>query len=162
MKKDGVIKTMSVAPFVPCMLIPLKQHYLLLPNKTIAEVIPIPTSLRPLVLAQEKLAYYEWQQKQIAILDLENLVEQSAIDNSDANKLCIIHSINPGNNIDAFAIPCQGAPQLIHLNETALKLVHPQHQSNYIHCQIDIASKIAYIPNLDELEAKIVNLQSIR
>ena len=27
---------------IPCMLIPLQQHYFLLPNTTIAEVIPMP------------------------------------------------------------------------------------------------------------------------
>jgi chemosensory pili system protein ChpC len=143
--------------FIPCMLLPLQQHYLLLPNTTIAEVIPMPR----ISLAEDKPSYYlgqyQWKLHQLAILDLENLVENAEGHNDEANKLCIIHSINPDNKLQAYALPCHGAPQLIHLNETALKLVDDDAKpSEFLHCRTHIGNKIAYIPNLDKLEELVL------
>jgi len=146
----------SYTDFIPCMLIPLKQHYLLLPNTTIAEVIPMPSNIEPIDNRPDfYLGNYQWHQQQLAIIDLENLVENNAVDTSDANKLCVLYSINNGNAIGAYALPCHGAPQLIHLNESALKLADTAENSDFLHCRIHIANKTAYIPNLDHLEATI-------
>lgn len=142
--------------FIPCMLIPLQQHYLLLPNSTIAEVIPMPR-FQP---AENKPTYwvghYAWQNQDIAIIDLESIIDQTPYHHDQANKLCVLYSIND-NALPAYALPCHGAPQLIHLNESALKLVHDDTQlSPYLHCRTHIGNKIAYIPNLDKLEDIIV------
>lgn len=142
---------------IPCMLIPLQQHYLLLPNTTIAEVIPMPR----ITLAEDKPSYYigqyEWQFQQLAILDLENLIENEDSHSKEANKLCITHSINPDTKLQAYALPCHGSPQLIHINESALKLVDDNTATSaYLHCRTHIGNKIACIPNLDELEELIL------
>lgn len=143
--------------FIPCMLIPLHQHYLLLPNTTIAEVIPMPR----ITLAEDKPSYfigqYPWKSHRLAILDLENLVENEDGHSEQANKLCIIYSINQETKLQAYALPCHGAPQLIHLNETALKLVDNRDAtSEFLHCRTHIGNKIAYIPNLDRLEELVL------
>lgn len=143
--------------FIPCMLIPLHQHYLLLPNTTIAEVIPMPR----ITLAENNPSYiigqYPWSTHQLTILDLESLVENEEGHSEQANKLCILYSINSESNLEAYALPCHGAPQLIHLNETALKLVDELGAaSEFLHCRTHIGNKIAYIPNLDKLEELVV------
>jgi chemosensory pili system protein ChpC len=143
--------------FIPCMLIPLQQHYLLLPNTVIAEVIPMPRVTR----AEDKPSYcigqYQWNNHQLTLLDLEDLVEDEKDHNEQANKLCIIYSINPDNKLQAYALPCHGAPQLIHLNETALQLVNDDNKtSDFLHCRTHIGNKIAYIPNLDKLEELVL------
>ncbi|MBT3504338.1 MAG: chemotaxis protein CheW [Piscirickettsiaceae bacterium] len=143
--------------FIPCMLLPLQQHYLLLPNTTIAEVIPMPR----ITLADDKPSYYrgqyQWASHKITILDLENLVENEEGHSDEANKLCIIYSINSDTKLQAYALPCHGAPQLIHLNETALKLVDDDEKtSEFLHCRTHIGNKIAYIPNLDKLEELVL------
>jgi len=143
--------------FIPCMLIPLHQHYMLLPNTAIAEVIPMPN----IIPAEDKPGYcvgqYQWDIHQLMILDLENLVEADDSHSDEANKLCIIYSINQENKLHAYALPCHGAPQLIHLNESALKLVDDEEvTSEFLHCRTHIGNKIAYIPNLDRLEQLVL------
>lgn len=141
--------------FIPSMLIPLKQHYLLLPNTTIAEVIPMPRYTPAENKPDFWVGDYAWHEQNIAIIDLESLVEKAPSLLESASKLCVIHSINADNTITAYAVPCHGAPQLIHLNESALKLVEQNEESPFLHCRTQIANKIAYIPNLDELELTI-------
>ncbi|NOQ94783.1 MAG: chemotaxis protein CheW [Methylophaga sp.] len=138
--------------FVPCMLIPLQQHYLLLPNSTIAEVIPMPR----LTSANDKPNYWvgecNWHERQLPVIDLESLVESEDYDTADAHKLCVLHGINDNADVDIYALPCYGVPQLIHLNESALKLAQDSGTSDFLHYKIQIGNKVAYIPNLDKIE----------
>ncbi len=141
--------------FIPCMLIPLRQHYLLLPHATIAEVIPMPTFNHTTEKPPFWLGHYNWNKQSLAIIDLEQLIETMADDVVSGKKLCIIHSINPDNAINAFAIPCYGAQQLIHLNDSALKSVEPATDTPFLHYRSHIANRVAYIPNLDAIENTI-------
>jgi len=143
--------------FIPCMLIPLQQRYLLIPNTAIAEVIPMPKISSSEEQASYCLGQYQWNNEQITILDLEDLVEDKEGHSEGANKLCIIHSINKDNKLHAYALPCHGAPQLIHLNENGLRLVEDEIESSkFLHCRTHVGNKIAYIPNLDKLEELVL------
>ena len=142
--------------FIPCMLIPLQQHYLLLPNTTIAEVVPMPHQID---ITDDKPNYWIgqclWHSQKITIIDLESMVENNLADAAEANKLCVLYGINTAVNINAYALPCYGVPQLIHLNESALKLAHDTEESEFLHYQVQIGNKVAYIPNLDLIENTI-------
>ncbi|MFW5450991.1 MAG: chemotaxis protein CheW [Methylophagaceae bacterium] len=142
----------STSNFIPCMLIPLQQHYLLLPNTTIAEVIPMPHVEIDDSKSHYWVGQYNWNSQQLAVIDLESLVEGNPSNSSEANKLCILYGINSEANLNAYALPCYGAPQLIHLNESALKLASNTQDSEFLHCQIQIGNKVAYLPNLDTIE----------
>ena len=76
----------NVTDFVPCMIIPLQHHYLLLPNSTLAEVIPSP---RVIHTDNSKPSYWvgqcDWQSQTIPIIDLEGLVENKPSNTADAN-----------------------------------------------------------------------------
>lgn len=141
--------------FIPCILIPLKQHYLMLPNSTIAEIIPMPRLSEANSSAPFWVGQYQWQDTSLAVIDLDSLIEQVPSSCGDANKLCILRGINTSVELSGYAVPCYGAPQLIHLTESALKIVEDVASSAYIHCQIRVGNKIAYIPNLDNIEAEI-------
>jgi len=145
----------NTSDFIPCMLIPLQQHYLLLPNSTIAEVIPMPR----VKLAENMPSYWvgecNWHTQQLPVIDLESLVEDKDYDTTDANKLCVLHGINESADIETYALPCYGVPQLIHLNESALKLAQDTEDSDFLHYQIQIGNQVAYIPNLDKIEATL-------
>lgn len=140
---------------IPCMLIPLQQHYVLLPKTAITEVIPMPKLSSVANKPNYWVGQYDWNSWLLPVLDLESLVQEKPADIELANKICILHGINPEAQIDVYAIACYGAAQLININEAALKLALDVEDSDFLHCQIKIGSKIAYIPNLDTIEATI-------
>jgi len=146
----------NATDFVPCMIIPLQHHYLLLPNSTLAEVIPSPRHIKT---EKSKPSYWigqcDWNSQNIPIIDLEGLVEGKPSNIADANKLCVLRGINTSANISIYGLPCYGVPQLIHLTESALKLAENVIESDYIHYQIQVGNKIAYIPNLDAIETML-------
>lgn len=142
--------------FIHCMLIPLHDHFLLLPNPTIAEVIPMPAAITP---SEQNSNYclgsYDWRDKQLPVIDLESMLTDKISNVEDANKLCILNGINPQVEIEFYALPCYGAPQLITLNETALQPSDENTDSSFLHCQIKIGNKVAFIPHLDNIEKNI-------
>ncbi|MBL4638760.1 MAG: chemotaxis protein CheW [Proteobacteria bacterium] len=141
--------------FIHCVLIPLQNHFLLLPNPTIAEVIPMP-KIEPAELSPNYwLGHYHWRDKVLPVIDLESMVENKTSTVSDANKLCILNGINPEAEIEFYALPCFGAPQLIMLNEAAVQQTHDNDDSNFLHCQIKIGNNVAFIPHLDNIEASL-------
>lgn len=146
--------------YVHCMLIPLREHYLLLPNTTIAEVIPLP---REIAAEQNDpqdfvLGQCHWRDHILPVIDLENLIgEPAAADSRAASKLCIINGINDHTGLEHYALPCCGAPQLITLNEAALQAIPHDKRQNWLHCQIRIGNKTALLPNLDDIESHLQN-----
>ncbi len=146
--------------YVHCMLIPLRQHYLLLPNTTIAEVIPLP---KQIFSAQTTPASFivgecHWRHSILPVIDLENLIDEPAdAEHRAANKLCIVNGINENANVEYYALPCCGPPQLITLNEEALQMTAHDAAQQWLYCQIKIGNKTALIPNLDDIETHLQN-----
>lgn len=146
--------TEQAPQFVHCMLIPLNRHYLLLPNSSISEVIPL-TGVSEEQADVSWLSFIDWQQQRLPVVHLEDLLSDGMDTESADTKMCIINGINPDADISAYAIPCTGSPQLITLNQAALHLTHDDNNSPFLHCQIKISNKVALIPNLDQLEDAI-------
>jgi len=141
------------------MLVPLQQYYLLLPNSTIAEVLPMP---RALSINNEQsdhhLGHCEWRDQKISVIDLEKLLGKKIEEENDAHKLCILNGINTDAGINFYALPCNGVPQLITLDQSALEIITDESSSEYLQYQIKIGTKIALIPNLDKIEETISQL----
>ena len=144
---------------LPCILLPLQNHYLLLPNAAVISV----SAITPLSSSPNKpefwLGEYAWQSQKIPVLDLESLIEESAPDTEDVKKLCIVRSLNNDNDLEAYGFTGHGSSQLIQINQAALQLSDTQKDSNFLHCQIQIGNKIAYLPNLDNIEIMIQRQQ---
>ena len=138
--------------FILCMLIPLRKHYLLLPKVSIAEVIPMPLTIKETQSPSHYIGKYQWKSYPLTILDLEYLIEKKAPSRRVASKLCVLYGAH-NNQLKAYALACYGPPQLLYLNESALKLIDDDvPESVFLHCKVHIANKVAYIPSLEKLE----------
>lgn len=143
--------------FIHCMLIPLRQHYLLLPNPTIAEVIPLPRMTDSDSCAAEYLGQFFWRDQSLQVIDLETLTGSKQPGERQITKLCVINGINSEAKIKQYAVACCGPPQLITINETALQPVDEAIDTDWLHCQVRIGSNIALIPKLDRIEMHLQN-----
>lgn len=150
--------------YVHCMLIPLRQHYLLLPNTSIAEVIPLSRQVFSVQTTPPSFIVGEchWRDSILPVIDLENLIDEPAdADSRAANKLCIVNGINDHTNVEYYALPCCGASQLITLNEAAFQTTANDTAQQWLYCQIKIGNKTALIPNLDDIESHLQNQLSM-
>jgi chemosensory pili system protein ChpC len=145
----------NTTDFIPCMLIPLQKYFLLLPNSTIAEVIPMPQHTAMPNKSDFWVGECSWHDRQLPIINVEALIQSENTDVSDANKLCVLHGISDATDLPVYALPCFGVPQLIHLNESALLMAEDAEESDFLLFQLPIGNKLAYIPNLDSIEASL-------
>ena len=141
--------------FIPCMLIPLQNRYLLLPNESIAEVLPMPPFEHNNSKPNYWLGQCNWHSYELPIIDMESLIDNKEPSMSNTHKLCVIHGINTIAEMSIYAFPCLGAPQLIYLNESVLAQAQDTDESEFLHFQIEVGTKTAYIPNLDSIEATL-------
>ena len=147
----------NASDFIHCMLIPLRQHYLLLPNPTIVEVIPLPRLTEGDIEGNWYIGQFFWRDQPLSVIDLETLIGSGQQTQRQISKLCVINGINNDAKIKHYAVACCGAPQLITLNETALQPTHDIVDSDWLHCQIKIGSNVAFIPKLDNIETHLQN-----
>jgi len=144
---------------LPCILLPLQHHYLLLPNAAVLSISSITSLTLPMNKPDFWLGELKWESQQIPVIDLESLIEEMPPESDDIKKLCVIRSINADNKISAYAFAGHGSSQLIQVDQSALQLSEAQKDSNFLHCQIQIGNKIAYLPNLDNIETMIQRQQ---
>jgi len=140
---------------LPCILLPLQDHYLLLPNAAVLSISSMHELSLPINKPEFWLGECKWESQSIPVIDLESLIEETKPDMEDIKKLCIVRSINADNNISAYAFIAHGSSQLIQINQSALQLTEQQKDSNFLVCQIKIGNKVAYLPNLDNIEMMI-------
>ena len=140
---------------IHCMLIPLKEYFMLLPNSSIAEVTPMPKINLDDSGPDNSLGQHQWQNQDVTIIDIEALATHKPSDISRATKLCILNAINIESEVNYYAVPCFGSPQLITIDESAIKFSDDLTDSDYIHGQIKIGNKVAFIPHLDNIETTL-------
>ena len=96
---------------IHCMLIPLRENLLLLPNTTVAEIVSLPaikpTEHNPPFWAGTSI----WRARQIPVVDFESLFNNEDADTGNASKLCVLNSINTATNLIFYGLPCHGSPQ---------------------------------------------------
>lgn len=146
--------------YVHCMLIPMDQDYLLLPNTTIAEVIPMPNLIAGQTESPDILGFYHWRDNVLPVIALSKLINGNTVSSEhprQAHKLCIINGVHAAANLSLYAAPCNGVPQLITLNESALRPVDDMQANPWVYSQLKMGNKVAYIPNLDALEKHLQN-----
>lgn len=125
---------------------------MLLPNSSIAEVTPMPKINLGNSGLDHWLGQYVWQDQEITIVDIEALATHKRSDISQASKLCILNAVNIESEVNYYALPCFGSPQLITIDESAIKFSDDLVESDYILGQIKIGNKVAFIPHLDNIE----------
>jgi chemosensory pili system protein ChpC len=137
---------------IHCMLVPLQDYFMLLPNSSIVEVIPMPQFSTDTTSPDYWLGHCHWQNNELNIIDVEGLITHHPTRLEQANKLCILKGVNAETKLNVYGVPCYGSPQLITINESAIKLAEDISNTDYIYSQIKIGNKVAFIPHLDNIE----------
>ena len=147
-----------MADQIYAVLIALEGDTLLLPNVAVAEVVTR-DSVQPAPGAPSWLAgYVEWNNRRVPALRFELLNGGSTVTPSRRERVVVLKSTGSHLRSAAIAIVAQGYPLLVTLNRAALA-PHPLRQGdreNLALSRVRISSREALIPDLDAVEAQIV------
>lgn len=147
--------TNALPDSIRCMLVPLKDKLLLIPNTTVVEVIHFPKAIPAEHMPAYWVGYCSWRSQQLPIIDLDALLEHRAANTENVSHLCILKGINSPEELTLYALPCYAPPQLISIDTDTLSNVS-ESEHDWLFGQIEVGNKTALIPNIDTLELIII------
>ena len=129
--------TQDGASEIAGLLIPLHEKQLLLPNVTVAEIIPyrVPTVIGD--HASWLLGQMEWRNIHIPVLSYE-VLNGASIPSLEGARLAVVNGTGANRTIPFYAILIQGIPKLTHVKEDDIVTVESMHLGPYDKMSVSI------------------------
>lgn len=140
---------------VASLLIPLHEKQLILPNVTVAEIIPYRT---PTAVSDNNnwlLGQLEWRNVHIPVLSYELLSGVSA-PSLEGARLAVINGTGSNTNLPFYGILIQGIPKLTHVQENDIVSVDAMNFGPYDQMAVSVSGEQAMIPNLEQIENELL------
>ncbi|MGN2246499.1 chemotaxis protein CheW [Frateuria sp. GZRR35] len=147
---------------IRCVLVPVGQLRLLLPNATVAEVITLPTP-EPVEGAPEwLLGRIAWRGWRVPLVSFTKLAGAPEGDADLAVRVAVLKALGNNARLPFIAVVTQGFPRLTTLNA---ELIIPTHDGaplpSGVKAQVLVRDDIAVIPDLEGIEAELATLLSL-
>ncbi len=140
---------------VASLLIPLHEKQLVLPNVTVAEIIPYRAPAALGDQASWLLGQLEWRNIHIPVLSYE-MLSGGCMPPIESARLAVVNGTGANRNLPFYAILIQGIPKLIHVKEDDIVTVEAMHSGPYDQMAVSLFSEQAMIPNLDMIEHELL------
>jgi len=146
--QDGITEVASL-------LIPLHEKQLLLPNVTVAEIIPYraPTNISD--HASWLLGQLEWRNIHIPVLSLE-ILNGATNPPLEGARLAVVNGTGSNKSLPFYAILIQGIPKLTHVKEDDIVTVEAMHSGPYDQVAVSLYGEQAMIPDLEMIENELL------
>lgn len=140
--------------------IPVANSYLLVPNVTVAEIIPFQT---PAVLEGTPdwlLGQINWRGQDIPLIAFEVLNGEQAMPRSRYITIAVLNGISGSKQLPFYALVTHGAPRLMRLE--AEEIINMTHQQTGLaeHMIVSANGEIASIPDVFLVEKHILGASS--
>lgn len=143
---------------IDCLMIPLKERSLVVPNVTVAEVIPFSHLLTTNASTDWILGRLDWRGTLVPALCFELLNGNPApAPNPDA-RFIIVNGITEHPQMPFYAILVQGIPKLMHLSENDLQQVEAVGMGEFDRMAVSIHGITAMIPDLERVENVVMTV----
>lgn len=146
--QDGITEVSSL-------LIPLHEKQLLLPNVTVAEIIPY---REPSLISEHAswlLGQLEWRNIHIPVLCYEAL-SGGIVSPTEGARIAVVNGSGQYSNLPFYAILIQGIPKLTHVKESDIVTVEAMHSGPYDKMAVSLFDEQAMIPDLEMIENELL------
>lgn len=142
-----------------CMLLPLKDKQLLLPNVSVAEIVPFSHLLTTASNKNWMLGRIQWRGITLPVVCYEMLNQQSAPAPNPNARFAIINGVGGHSSLPFYALLIQGIPRQQRAQESELQTVDAVHKGAYDAQAVTInQEESAMIPDLDSIEEALLNI----
>ena len=140
-----------------CLLIPLQEEKLLLPNTAVAEVITY-VNPEPIENAPEWLmGKISWRDVHIPLVSFE-LLSGLTETNAGTRRIAVLNTLNGDQRVPYIALLMQGIPQLRMIQEDNIVDVDIESDKNAIARIVKVNDEQVLIPDLDDIESRLKQL----
>ena len=141
---------------IRCMLIPLRDGRLLLPNAAVAEVIGYrePDALdHQLPWLQGKVG---WHQRDIPVVDFERLLGRADTGGGIRQRIAVCYALQPESAWPLIGLVAQGIPRLLRVQREVIEFAGtPASGASPIRMRISVGGEELMVPDLDYLHTQL-------
>jgi len=145
------------------LMIPTVNSHILLPNTSVAEIVPFSNveifdeqSGKP----KWYLGHLLWRGIEIPLVSIDVIKGESEPQANKRSRVAIVHTLNQNRELPYLAIVVQGIPRLSHVRIDNIKMVQDESISEAEKMRVEIDSVATSIPDLDKLESMVLDENS--
>ncbi len=143
---------------VACLLLPLANQLLLLPNVTVAEIVPV-SHLTSVEGAPEwYLGNLSWREQSLPLLSFEVLNGGSRPGVGGRSRVAVLNTTGLSDELPFLALLVQNIPRLARVNEEEIRQRDGVEKLPYDLMPVSVAGEDAVIPDLARLEQVCIDL----
>lgn len=137
---------------VASLLIPINGQSMLLPNVTVAEIVPA----SQVQLVQDAPSWYLgnclWRELTVPLLSLEALNGDAAPEINSRSRFAVLNTTGVHQHLPFIALLTQGLPRLARVSEDEISEREDTTRLRYDLMQVSWAGEQAVIPNINAIE----------
>ena len=144
---------------VDCLMIPINDRQLLLPNVTVAEIIPFSQLLTTNSSIDWVLGRLQWRGVSIPVICYEMLNGSPAPRPSPNARFAVINGVGNNPHMPFYAVLVQGIPKLKKVEEKDIQEVDAMVGMGAMdQMSVSVEGEAAFIPDLDLLEQQLLSV----
>lgn len=142
---------------VASLLVPLQGRMLLVPNVTVAEIVPV-SQVTPIQDAPDwYLGNCVWREQTIPLLSFEVLNGEMKPNVGSRSRFAVLNTTGLNESLGFIAIVTQGIPRLARVNEEEITEREDADNKPYELMHVSWAGEEAVIPNVAAMEQKFLD-----
>ena len=145
---------------VHCLLIPLHEETMLLPNAAVAEVIAF-SEPETIPDAPDWLTgWLSWRDRKIPLLSFEVASGRVMPDDLQGNRIAVLNTLNSNPRVPYIAVVIQDIPKLYLVQPDSVSERDDAEPRQSVVAQLLADGEPVLVPDLDDLELRVERLRS--
>lgn len=144
---------------IRCVLVPVGNLRLLLPNATVAEVITLPTPEHVDDAPEWLLGRIAWRGWRVPLISFTKLAGAQEADSDLSVRVAVLKALGGNPKLPFIAVVTQGFPRLTTLNA---ELIIPTHDGTPlppgVKAEVLVRDDVAVIPDLEGIETELAEM----
>ncbi len=146
---------------VHSLLLPLNKEILILPNAAVAEIIAYSEPDKVNDAPEWFLGHLSWREQRIPFISFELVSDGEPGKMHKGCRIAVLNTLNGNVDMPYVAVLSQGLPSLQLVRPNNIQYTDsPAGQRQAIKAYVNLNGIVAIVPDIDELESRILGLHS--
>ena len=145
---------------VHCLLIPLHEETMLLPNAAVAEVISYAEPETIPDAPDWLLGWLTWRDRKVPLISFEVASGRTVPDDLEGNRIAVLNTLNSNPRVPYIAVLIQNLPKLHLIQPDSLSARDDAEPRQSVAGQFIADGEPVLVPDVDDLEMRVERLRS--
>ena len=144
---------------VRCLVLPLNNVSLVVPNTLIAEVIEYKPAEASKQSPEWLTGMLSWRGRRVPVISFEHLIGRQTALINEGRRYVVCNTVNPNSHIPFIALEVQGIPHLVMVKNEMLEHDSKNHHTEpAVLAHLRLNEESVLVPNMEVLEKMLVHL----